>query len=68
MFDNVTISGMNYSPEIEGTHVRDFFWRGGLGLKWVDPLLVQTFEVGRYTPLLQILRWEDTFNLSHTFC
>lgn len=38
---------MSYSLEKEGIPVRDFL----LGLKWVNPFVVQTFEVGR---------WEDT--------
>jgi hypothetical protein len=52
---NLTISGMNYNPEMEGTPVTDFL----LGLKWMNPFLVQTFEVGEHTPLIQILKWED---------
>jgi hypothetical protein len=32
--------------------VRDFL----LGLKWVKPLLVWTFELGRHRPLILILR------------
>ena len=57
------MSRMNYNPEMEGTPVKDFLH----GLKWVNPLLVQTFGVGRNTsnqdleagrhgPLIQILR------------
>ena len=42
---NLTISRMNYNLKMEDTPVRDFL----LGLKWVNWLLVQTFEVGRHT-------------------
>jgi hypothetical protein len=58
---------MNYNPEMEGIPGKDFL----LGLKWVDPLLIQTMEVGQHTvdpdlearrhmPLILfwILRWE----------
>ena len=31
-----------------------------LGLKWVDPLLIQTLEAERLTPFIWVLRWEDT--------
>jgi hypothetical protein len=31
-----------------------------LGLKWVKPLLILTFGVGRHVPLILILRQEDT--------
>lgn len=31
-----------------------------LGLRWVNPLLDATFEVGKYKPLILILRQEDT--------
>ena len=44
--------------------MRDFL----LCLKWVNLLLVQTFEVRRYTPLIQVLRQKDiALRLSHTF-
>jgi hypothetical protein len=46
---------MNDNPETEGTPVGDFL----LGLKWVNLLLVRMFEVGRHSPLIQILRRED---------
>jgi hypothetical protein len=60
---SLSTSGMNYNLEVEGSSVRDFL----LGLKWVNPFLVQTFEVGRHicdpeleegrrVPLVQILR------------
>ena len=34
---------------------------------WVNPLLAQTFEVGRHKLLIWILR-QDNINLGHTFC
>lgn len=49
------LSEMNCNPEVKGTPVRDF----PLGLKCVSPLLVQTFEVGRHTSLIWVLRLED---------
>lgn len=39
----------------EGTSVRDIL----LGLKWMNLLLVWTFEVGRHTSLIWVLRQED---------
>jgi hypothetical protein len=45
---------MNYNPEMEGIPARAFL----LGLRWVNPLLVQTFEVGRHISY-GISRWED---------
>jgi len=48
----LTISGMNYNPDVESTPVRDFI----LGLQSVNPLVVQTFEVGTPTPLIWMLR------------
>ena len=47
---------MNYNPEMEGTPVRDFL----LGLKWVNPLLAQTFEIGIHTSGLDLEAGEDT--------
>lgn len=61
---NLTTSGVNVNPEMEGTPVRDFL----LGVKWVTSLLVLTFETGRHISLILTLRWEDTLDLSHTFC
>lgn len=51
---NMTMSGRSYNLEMESTSL------GYLlpGMKWVDPLLVGAFEVGRHSPLIQIL--EDT--------
>jgi hypothetical protein len=46
------------------TPVRHFL----LGLKWVVPLLVQTFEVGRHTSDLNLEVRRHTFNLGHIFC
>lgn len=37
---NVTVSGKNYDPDMEGTLMRNNL----LGLKWVNTLLVQIFE------------------------
>jgi hypothetical protein len=46
---------MNYNPEMEDTTARDFL----LGLKWMNPLLVGTFEVDRHKALIWILRLEN---------
>jgi hypothetical protein len=51
----LTASGTNNNPEMEGTPMRNLV----LGLKWVDPLLVWTFEAGRHVALIRFLRWED---------
>lgn len=53
---------MNYDPEMEGTLVK--VW---LGLKWVNSLLVGTFEVGRQTSDLDLEGERHTFNLGHNF-
>lgn len=52
---SLTISGINYNPEVEGgsTPARDFL----LGLQQGNPLVVGTFETGRHT-----------FDLDHTLC
>lgn len=53
---NLTKSGRSYDLEIENTSL------GYLlpGVKWVNPLLVGVFEVGKHSPLIQI------FNRGHT--
>lgn len=45
MVVNLNMSEMNYNPEIKDTPVRDFLH----GVNCVNPLLVQTSEVGRHT-------------------
>lgn len=37
--------------------IKDFFW---LGLKWVNPIIVQNFEAEGYISLIGIPIWEDT--------
>ena len=49
---SLTICGINYKTEMEGTRLRDFL----LGFKWVTPFLVQTSDVGGHTRLIWILR------------
>lgn len=48
-------SKMNNNPEMESTPGRDFL----LGLKWVSPLLDQTFETGIHTSGLDLEAGED---------
>jgi len=47
---------MKYNPEIDTTPASGFL----LGLKCVNPLLIQTFNVGRHTPLIWILRSKES--------
>jgi hypothetical protein len=54
---------MKYNPEMEGKLVKDIL----LGLKWVDLLLVGTFEV-KDKPDLDLETGRHTFNLGHIFC
>lgn len=54
---------MNYNPEEEGTHVKDFL----LGLKLVNLFLVWAPEVGKYIPLIRTLWQEDTPLIRATF-
>jgi hypothetical protein len=67
---------MNYSPEMEGTILRDFL----VGLKCVNTLLLPAIEAEqptfdldlkeeRHTCLIQILRQgRHSFDMGHAFC
>lgn len=53
---NLPKSGRSYDLGIESTSL-GYLLRG---VKWVDPLLVGAFEVGKHSPLIRI------FNRGHT--
>lgn len=48
---NLTTSGRSYNLEMGRTPLGYFL----PCVKWVDPLLVRAFEVGKHSPLIQIL-------------
>ena len=48
---NLTTSGRSYNQEMGRTPLGYFL----PCVKWVDPLLVRAFEVGKHSPLIQIL-------------
>ena len=54
---SLTASGMNYNPEREGTHLRDFFSLFEMG----ESTSNLDLWVGRHTPLIRILRLEETY-------
>ena len=72
---NLTISGMNYNPEREGTAERGSDWleagesssRAGLwDTKTHD--FHPDLEVGRHILLFQTWRQKNTFKMDHSFC